>query len=126
MKQEIVEIIEQNTFFLATKGTCGNPRIRPMRSIVVDGDKLYFCTKKGKNLVKHIQNFSGVELCIFDNKRTWLRIRGEAKVIEKQDFSEKLQKIFKDSSADLVIFGLDKMSIKLQDLDGREEVYQYE
>ena len=61
---EIGKILDLGVFYLATKGTCGNPRVRPMRSNIVHNGKLYLGTTLNKNLYKHITQYSGVELCI--------------------------------------------------------------
>ncbi|MDE5603710.1 MAG: pyridoxamine 5'-phosphate oxidase family protein, partial [Helicobacter sp.] len=82
MTKEILEILDKYPSFLATKGTCGNPRVRPVQSALFKNNRLYFCTAKHKGIYKHIQNFNNVEFCIYDNQSTWIRIRGVAKFDE--------------------------------------------
>lgn len=60
MTQEVLDFLDKNVGFLATKGTCGNPRVRPMQSPLFFGGKLYSCTSKAKGIYKHIQNFAMV------------------------------------------------------------------
>ena len=49
---QIDKILALGVFYLATKGTCGNPRVRPISSYIVHNGKLYFGTSKNKNLYK--------------------------------------------------------------------------
>lgn len=130
MTKEILELLDNYPAFLATKGTCGNPRVRPIKSALFKDGKLYFCTSKKKNLYKHMQNFSGIEISVFNGKDTWIRIRGEA------DFSQDLEikkamflkypevkEIYKDvENEDFAIFFIKNPSIKIQDFNGRDEV----
>ena len=78
MTQEILDFLDKNVGFLATKGTCGNPRVRPIQSPLFYDGKLYSCTAKTKGIFKHIENFPNIELSAFDGKETWIRIRAEA------------------------------------------------
>ena len=65
---QIDKILALGVFYLATKGTCGNPRVRPISSYIVHNGKLYFGTSKNKNLYKHIEQHSvnGSSIPIFD------------------------------------------------------------
>lgn len=55
--KEIAQFLDDNApAFLATLGTCGNPRVRPIQSPLLVGDKIYFCTANTKGLFKHIKN----------------------------------------------------------------------
>lgn len=50
--KEIEQFLDENTpAFLATLGTCGNPRVRPMQSPLLVGDRIYFCTSNNKGLL---------------------------------------------------------------------------
>lgn len=77
---EIGKILDLGAFYLGTKGTCGNPRVRPMRSNIVHNGKLYIGTTPSKNLYRHITQHSGVEICISTVDILALRVRGEARV----------------------------------------------
>ena len=47
--KDLVEFLDNNPpAFLATLGTCGNPRIRPIQSPLLWEDKIYFCTSNTK------------------------------------------------------------------------------
>ena len=124
---EIEKILDSGIFYLATKGTCGNPRLRPMKSNIVHNNKLYFGTSCSKNLYKHISQFPGVEICISTPDVMWLRIRGEARIVNHLDVKEVLMKkypriqgVFGDntSDTDYAVFYLENVSAKLQDFSG--------
>lgn len=86
---DIVKFLDNNfTGFLATKGTCGNPRVRPVQSALVYNGKIYFCTSIKKNLYKHIQNHSGVEYCSCAENGAFVRLRGEAKIVNDKGAKE--------------------------------------
>ena len=72
MTQEILDFLDENVTFLATKGTCGNPRVRPIKSALYKNGKLYFCTSNQKGMYKHMQNFAGV-MMIWHSKRQCLK-----------------------------------------------------
>ena len=128
MTQEILDFLDKNVGFLATKGTCGNPRVRPIQSPLFYQGKLYYCTSKTKGMVKHIQNFSNVELCAFDSKETWIRIRAEiifednAAVKEAMFVKYPLVKEIYTSptNPDFAVFYFKNPSIKIQNFSGRD------
>lgn len=130
MTQEVLDILDKNVGFLATKGTCGNPRVRPIQSPLFFQDKLYYCTSKTKGMVKHIQNFSNVELCAFDSKETWVRIRAEVVFEESAEVKEAMfakyplvKEIYASpTNPNFTVFYFKNPSIKIQSLSGREEV----
>ena len=50
--KEIAQFLDDNApAFLATLGTCGNPRVRPIQSPLLVGDKIYFCTANTKDFL---------------------------------------------------------------------------
>ncbi len=77
--KEIAQFLDDNApAFLATLGTCGNPRVRPMQSSLLVGDKIYFYTANTKGLFKHIKNYNGIEFCSCAKDGTFLRLRANA------------------------------------------------
>ncbi len=130
---EIGKILDLGVFYLGTKGTCGNPRVRPMRSNIVHNGKLYFGTTIHKNLYKHITQYSGVEICTSSPDILALRVRGEARVVNHIDVKEaliakydRIAKVF-DSNPnhpDFAIFYLENISARLQDFDGNVFTYK--
>ncbi len=130
---EIGKILDLGVFYLATKGTCGNPRVRPMRSNIVHNGKLYLGTTLNKNLYKHITQYSGVELCISTTDILALRVRGEARVANHIDAKEALMakyeriaKVFDNNPnhPDFAIFYLENISARLQDFNGNILTYK--
>ena len=130
MTQEVLDFLDKNVGFLATKGTCGNPRVRPMQSPLLFEGKLYSCTSKAKGIYKHIQNFANVELSAFDGKETWIRIRAKA-VFEdnlkvKEAMFEKyevVRNIYKTpENPEFAVFYFENPSGKIQSFSGRDEV----
>ncbi|MBZ7955114.1 pyridoxamine 5'-phosphate oxidase family protein [Campylobacter molothri] len=77
--EEIMQFLDNNPpTFLATLGTCGNPRVRPIQSPLLFKDKIYFCTSNTKGLYKHIKNYNGIEFCSCSKDGTFLRLRANA------------------------------------------------
>ncbi len=77
--KEIAQFLDDNApAFLATLGTCGNPRVRPIQSPLLVGDKIYFCTANTKGLFKHIKNYNDIEFCSCAKDGTFLRLRANA------------------------------------------------
>lgn len=130
MTQEVLEFLDKNVGFLATKGTCGNPRVRPIQSPLFYGGKLYSCTSNKKGLFKHIQSFPNVELCAYDNVGTWIRIRAEIVFEDNLAVKEAMfakyplvKQIYQTpQNTEFEVFYFKNPSIKIQSFDGREEV----
>lgn len=112
--------------FLGTKGTCGNPRVRPMQSILYRNDRIYFATATTKNLYKHIQHHPGIEYCACARDGSFLRLRGEARIANHLDAKEAMlakypivREIYKDASnPEFVVFYLEHISAQLEDPQG--------
>lgn len=130
---EIDKILDLGVFYLATKGTCGNPRVRPISSHILHNGKLYFGTSKNKNLYKHIEQHAGVEICISTADILSLRIRGEAHIVNHLDAKEALMakyeriaQSFDNNPAHphLVIFYLENIRAQLQDFSGNTLLYK--
>ncbi len=118
--------------FMATRGTCGNPRIRPVQSPLLFDGKIYFCTANTKNLFKHFSAHSGVEFCSCASDGTFMRLRGDATteqniavkkaMFEKYPFLEQLY-----SSPDnpiFEVFYLANLSARKQSMDGSFEQFK--
>ena len=128
--KDLVEFLDNNPpAFLATLGTCGNPRIRPIQSPLLWEDKIYFCRSNTKNLFKHIQKHSGIEFCSCAKDGTFLRLRANA-IFEdnakvKEAMFEKypmLKDLYQSpSNATFEVFYLDKLSARKQFLNGEFE-----
>ena len=49
--------------FLATIGLDGKPKVRPMQYMVLEDDKLWFCTNSKKEVFAELQANPCIELC---------------------------------------------------------------
>ncbi len=131
--KDILKFLDDNApAFLATLGTCGNPRIRPVQSPLLYEDKIYFCTSNEKNLYKHIQKHNGVEFCSCAKDGTFLRLRGNAVFENNAKVKEAMFEKFKDLKAlyntpnnpKFEVFYLDKLSARMQFLNGEFKLYK--
>ncbi len=131
--QDIKNFLDTNApAFLATLGTCGNPRVRPVQSPLLYENKIYFCTANTKNLYKHIKAHSGIEFCSCAKDGTFLRLRANAVFEDNKKVKEAMFKKYPDlkhiyqspENPTFEVFYLDKVSAKLQRLDGTFEIYK--
>lgn len=131
--KEIINFLDNNApAFLATLGTCGNPRVRPVQSPLLYEDKIYFCTSNAKNLFKHIQNHDGIEFCSCAKDGTFLRLRANA-VFEnnaevKKEMFEKypmLKELYENpNNPKFEVFYLKNLSARMQFLNGEFKLYK--
>ncbi|XGQ69469.1 pyridoxamine 5'-phosphate oxidase family protein [Campylobacter hepaticus] len=131
--KEIVEFLDNNTpSFLATLGTCGNPRVRPMQSALLVENRIYFCTANTKGLFKHIKNYNGVEFCSCVKDGTFLRLRANAifeanlevknMMFEKYPYLIDLYQTPKNPKFE--VFYLDNLSARKELPNGEIELYR--
>ena len=79
--------------FLATIGLDGKPKVRPMQYMVLEEEKLWFCTNSKKEVFAELQANPCVELCVCklekDEMQTpWIRFSAEAVFEERQDIRD--------------------------------------
>ena len=79
--------------FLATIGLDGKPKVRPMQYMVLEDEKLWFCTNSKKEVFAELQASPFVELCSCklekDEMQTpWIRFSAEAVFEERQDIRD--------------------------------------
>ena len=79
--------------FLATIGLDGKPKVRPMQYMVLEDEKLWFCTNSKKEVFAELQANPCVELCGCklekDEMQTaWIRCSAEAVFEERQDIRD--------------------------------------
>lgn len=131
--QDIENFLDANApAFLATLGTCGNPRVRPVQSPLLYEGKIYFCTANSKNLYKHIKAHSGIEFCSCAKDGSFLRLRANAvfednKGVKEAMFAKypELKNIYQSPDNPIFeVFYLDKLSARLQFLNGQFESYK--
>lgn len=76
--------------FMATIGLDGKPKVRPMQYMVLDDDKLWFCTNSKKEVYAELQANPNIELCGCklekDEMQTpWIRFSAKAVFEERAD-----------------------------------------
>lgn len=69
--------------FMATIGLDGKPKVRPMQYMLLDDDKLWFCTNSKKDVYAELQANPHLELCAChlesdEIKSAWIRFEAEA------------------------------------------------
>lgn len=79
--------------FMATIGLDGRPKVRPMQYMVIEDNKLWFCTNSEKEVYAELQNDPHVELCGCrlekDELQTpWIRFSAEVVFEERQDIRD--------------------------------------
>ena len=79
--------------FLATIGLDGKPKVRPMQYMVLEDEKLWFCTNSRKEVFAELQASRFVELCDGKLERDevqmpWIRCSAEAVFEERQNIRD--------------------------------------
>ncbi|EDP4324131.1 pyridoxamine 5'-phosphate oxidase [Campylobacter jejuni] len=131
--KEIEQFLDDNApAFLATLGTCGNPRVRPMQSPLLVGDRIYFGTSNNKGLFKHIQNYNGIEFCSCAKDGTFLRLRANAVFepnleVKKMMFEKypHLVNLYETpQNPKIEVFYLDNLSARMQFMNGEFKLFK--
>lgn len=131
--KEIAQFLDDNApAFLATLGTCGNPRVRPIQSPLLVRDKIYFCIANTKGLFKHIKNYNGIEFCSCAKDGTFLRLRAnavfEANLEVKKMMFEKypyLVNLYETpQNPKFEVFYLDYLSARMQFMNGEFKLFK--
>ena len=79
--------------FLATIGLDGKPKVRPMQYMVLEDEKLWFCTNSKKEIFAELQANPCIELCGCKLEKNemqtpWIRFSAEAVFEERQDIRD--------------------------------------
>ena len=79
--------------FLATIGLDGKPKVRPMQYMLLEDEKLWFCTNSKKEVFAELQTNPCIELCGCklekDEMQTpWIRFSAEVMFEERQDIRD--------------------------------------
>ncbi|EDG1710734.1 pyridoxamine 5'-phosphate oxidase family protein [Campylobacter jejuni] len=131
--KEIEQFLDENTpAFLATLGTCGNPRVRPMQSPLLVGDRIYFGTSNNKGLFKHIQNYNGIEFCSCAKDGTFLRLRANAVFEPNLEVKKMMFKKYPylvnlyetPQNPKFEVFYLDHLSARMQFVNGEFKLFK--
>ena len=79
--------------FLATIGLDGKPKVRPMQYMVLEDEKLWFCTNSKKEVFAELQANPCIELCGCKLEKNemqtpWIRFSAEVMFEERQDLRD--------------------------------------
>lgn len=79
--------------FMATIGLDGKPKVRPMQYMILEDDKLWFCTNAKKEVYAELQANPALELCGCKLEKNeiqtpWIRFSAEAVFEERQDIRD--------------------------------------
>lgn len=79
--------------FMATIGLDGKPKVRPMQYMLMEDEKLWFCTNSQKEVYAELQANPAVELCGCRLERDelqtpWIRFSAEAVFEERRDIRD--------------------------------------
>ena len=81
--------------FMATIGIDGKPKVRPMQYMVLEDDKLWFCTNSKKEVYAELMANPSLELCGSklekeEIKSTWIRFSAEAVFEDSRHIRERI------------------------------------
>lgn len=127
MESEVREFIEHNpVLMLANVGVDGLPKIRPMITLGIYLNTIWFAVTKDKMIYKELIKDNHVELCSVTLSR-WIRITGRAvferdkelisHILENSDIMEKFYKKKNQDSSEVEVFYIDIEYGSLSDND---------
>ena len=127
MESEVREFIEHNpVLMLANIGTDGLPKIRPMITLGIYLNTIWFAVTKDKLLYEELVHDNNVELCAVTLSR-WVRITGKAvfeknkelvsHVRENSDIMERFYKKKTQDDSEVGVFYIDIERGMLSDND---------
>ena len=91
-KECLMMLREIKDVAFATVDEDGEPQVRIIDVMLVDDDKLYFCTARGKDFYSQLTADGRVAVTGMNDKYQMVRLSGEAKKVEGQE--EWIDKIF--------------------------------
>lgn len=114
MNKDAREFIEHNPILmLANIGLDGLPKIRPMITLGIFKDTLWFAVTESKLVYKELIKDDNLELCSVTLSR-WIRIKGKAvfeddkqtitHILENSDIMDKFYKKKTEKEEDVIIF----------------------
>lgn len=127
MESEVREFIEHNpVLMLANVGVDGLPKIRPMITLGIYLNTIWFAVTTDKMIYKELIKDNHVELCSVTLSR-WIRITGRAvferdkelisHILENSDIMEKFYKKKNQDSSEVEVFYIDIEYGSLSDND---------
>lgn len=78
MEKVLAFFHENPTFFFATVGLDGRPKVRPFGLLAREDDRLYLCTGKRKDVYRELIAAPDCELCGCSAQGEWVRVSGRA------------------------------------------------
>lgn len=127
MESEVREFIEHNpVLMLANVGTDGLPKIRPMITLGIYLNTIWFAVTKDKMMYQELLQDNNVELCAVTLSR-WIRITGKAvfeknkelisHIRENSDIMEKFYKKKNQDDSEVEVFYIEIERGTLSDYD---------
>lgn len=117
MNKEVREFIEHNPILmLANIGLDGLPKIRPMITLGIFKETLWFAVTENKLVYKELQKDNNLELCTVTLSR-WVRIKGKAvfeqdrafvtQILESSDIMDKFYRNKNEEKEEVQVFYID-------------------
>ena len=117
MNKEVREFIEHNPILmLANIGLDGLPKIRPIITLGIFKETLWFAVTENKLVYKELQKDNNLELCTVTLSR-WVRIKGKAvfeqdrafvtQILESSDIMDKFYRNKNEEKEEVQVFYID-------------------
>lgn len=127
MNKEVREFIEHNPILmLANVGLDGLPKIRPMITLGIFKETLWFAVTENKLVYQELQKDDNLELCSVTLSR-WIRIKGKAvfeqdrafitHILENSDIMEKFYKNKNEKEENVKVFYIEIEHGELSDFE---------
>lgn len=127
MNKEVREFIEHNPILmLANVGLDGLPKIRPMITLSIFKETLWFAVTESKLVYQELIKDNNVELCTVTLSR-WIRIKGKAvfeqdrafitHILENSDIMEKFYKNKNEKEENVKVFYIEIEHGELSDFE---------
>lgn len=127
INKEVREFIEHNPILmLASVGLDGLPKIRPMITLGIFKETLWFAVTESKLVYQELQKNNNLELCTVILSR-WIRIKGKAvfendetlitHVLENSDIMDKFYKTKNEKEENVKVFYIEIEHGELSDFD---------
>ncbi len=76
--EEIMEFLDKNTIQIFTTLSNNMPYSRPMGSLMLHDERLWYCTTNDKQMFKQIEENPNVCICVCGSDFSWLRLNALA------------------------------------------------
>ena len=96
--QECLHILREiNDFLFVTVDEKGFPQVRIIDVMLIENNKLYFCSARGKDFYKQLKNQPYVAITGMNKEYQMVRLNGLVKRLENQKYW--IDRIFKHNSS---------------------------